>query len=456
MPSQQKPTYRQIADLLAVEIESGERHSGEPIPSINELSKQYGVSRSTVNRALTDLVDKGYLTPMQGKGFFVSAEDARQLPESSDWKIFLSYAHDDDARSGGGITALRQAIQSEYELQTGNEANIFQDTKDIQWGDNWRREIDKSLGVTAFFIPILTPRYLRSPHCLAELQTAVNRFEQLGYGDGIYPIEFVNCSKQIEALKDDALATLLGDTQRKRDWIDLRSEDPQSSAYRKGVREIVERLLEKEAVLEEAKNVRIENQNAQLNRLAAKDIDGEEESEGLLTKLANLEGKLAHLAEATMGIGNDMKSITHVFESASLPENPSPKQILGAVGKISEGLKKECGSLENHCSDYIEDIVILDEGIDAYLEMAELFEEIGVDNNTPRQRAQLHQSIVELVAMTEEPFSQIDSMRKLILQFSKLSPTLKSPCRRIDAALNRVTSSKIIFEGWEAKLQDRL
>lgn len=65
------PLYIQLADTLRGEIESGEWHAGQKIPSENELNRIYGISRMTVRSVLSKLVDEGLLFRVHGKGTFV-------------------------------------------------------------------------------------------------------------------------------------------------------------------------------------------------------------------------------------------------------------------------------------------------------------------------------------------------------------------------------------------------
>lgn len=66
------PLYKQLEEKLLNEIESGERPAGSKIPTENELSAQYHVSRVTVRKALASLSELGYLNRKSGKGTFVS------------------------------------------------------------------------------------------------------------------------------------------------------------------------------------------------------------------------------------------------------------------------------------------------------------------------------------------------------------------------------------------------
>ncbi len=69
-----KPLYRQLRDVIDEKINSGEWKPGERIPSENELSREYGLSRMTTRSVLQDLVKEERLYRVQGKGTFVSEQ----------------------------------------------------------------------------------------------------------------------------------------------------------------------------------------------------------------------------------------------------------------------------------------------------------------------------------------------------------------------------------------------
>lgn len=74
------PRYLQLADELRALIESGEAKPGELLPSEHELSKQHGVSRGTVVRAIEILLDEGLAQRRQGLGTFVARPSLRRQP----------------------------------------------------------------------------------------------------------------------------------------------------------------------------------------------------------------------------------------------------------------------------------------------------------------------------------------------------------------------------------------
>ncbi|WP_100656538.1 histidine utilization repressor [Alteromonas flava] len=67
-----QPRYIAIKAGLVDAIEQGEMCSGEQVPSENQLAQQYGVSRMTARRALSELVEEGILMRSQGLGTFVA------------------------------------------------------------------------------------------------------------------------------------------------------------------------------------------------------------------------------------------------------------------------------------------------------------------------------------------------------------------------------------------------
>ncbi len=68
------PLYQQIGDALRVRIEKGELVPGDRIPSENELTDQYHVSRNTVRLAISSLTLDGLVYRVKGRGTFVAAE----------------------------------------------------------------------------------------------------------------------------------------------------------------------------------------------------------------------------------------------------------------------------------------------------------------------------------------------------------------------------------------------
>lgn len=76
-----KLKYYDLMEDLRKQIVSGKIKPGEKLPSENELSGTYQVSRQTVRKALQILQNEGYIYAEHGRGTFCS-EMARRTGET--------------------------------------------------------------------------------------------------------------------------------------------------------------------------------------------------------------------------------------------------------------------------------------------------------------------------------------------------------------------------------------
>lgn len=69
------PKYRQIVNSIMEDIKRGTLAVGQRIPSINEISEEYYLSRDTVEKAYAFLKEKKIIVSARGKGYYVSRTD---------------------------------------------------------------------------------------------------------------------------------------------------------------------------------------------------------------------------------------------------------------------------------------------------------------------------------------------------------------------------------------------
>ncbi|MFH0756737.1 MAG: GntR family transcriptional regulator [Bacteroidota bacterium] len=69
------PKYLQLVDLIMMDIKSGKLSMGSRLPSINEISFEYYLSRDTVEKALKELRNRGIITSIKRRGYFISKTD---------------------------------------------------------------------------------------------------------------------------------------------------------------------------------------------------------------------------------------------------------------------------------------------------------------------------------------------------------------------------------------------
>jgi hypothetical protein len=152
---------------------------------------------------------------------------------------FFSYSREDDQGSRGGLSALRDAIQTELSAQLGrsqSDFRIWQDKAAISLGTLWEKQIEQGIKQSVFFIPIVTPRALRSQNCGLEFQSFLAREVELGRDDLVFPILYIPVpSLEDEKLwREDPVLNIVG-TRQYLDWRELRHHDPNSTEVRQRI-----------------------------------------------------------------------------------------------------------------------------------------------------------------------------------------------------------------------------
>ncbi len=149
---------------------------------------------------------------------------------------FFSYSREDDQGSRGSLSALRDAIQNELSAQLGrsqSDFRVWQDKAAISLGTLWEKEIAQGITQSVFFIPIVTPRALRSQHCAFEFNAFLKRETELGRGDLVFPILYipVPALEDEKLWRDDPVLKAVG-TRQYLDWRELRHHDLNSVEVR--------------------------------------------------------------------------------------------------------------------------------------------------------------------------------------------------------------------------------
>ncbi|TDS98249.1 GntR family transcriptional regulator [Rahnella sp. BIGb0236] len=89
------PLYLQVSEWIRENIYKGDLTTGDRVPSENQIMDMLGVSRGTVKKAVTLLVNEGMLVQVQGKGTFVKSEN-------------ISYS------LGEGLLSFAESLESQH------------------------------------------------------------------------------------------------------------------------------------------------------------------------------------------------------------------------------------------------------------------------------------------------------------------------------------------------------
>jgi GntR family histidine utilization transcriptional repressor len=139
------PLYQQIKDNILTRIRENEWHSGQQIPSENELVEILGVSRMTVHRALRELTQEGVLQRVHGRGTYV-AERRRHaslitLQDIADEVRSANRRYTMDVLS---LTVVRLSTKIARQMQLAKDTEVYrlravhsQDNVPIQFEDRY-------------------------------------------------------------------------------------------------------------------------------------------------------------------------------------------------------------------------------------------------------------------------------------------------------------------------------
>lgn len=80
LPETSAPLYRQVADRLIAQIQSGDFRPGDALPAEDALCQTFGVSRITVRKSIEELLARHLVVRRRGVGTFVN--DPRRATKS--------------------------------------------------------------------------------------------------------------------------------------------------------------------------------------------------------------------------------------------------------------------------------------------------------------------------------------------------------------------------------------
>ncbi len=117
------PIYQQIAGQLKADILAGRLKEGEYLPSIRGLAKDLRISVITTMKAYEQLAQEGLVTAVQGKGFYVNAQDSEMLKEQHLRKVEEALLEAVSAARIAGMTGqeLQEVLRTLLEMDDGRD-----------------------------------------------------------------------------------------------------------------------------------------------------------------------------------------------------------------------------------------------------------------------------------------------------------------------------------------------
>ena len=362
----------------------------------------------------------------------------------SSLKGFWSYVHDDDRVDSGRISQLARDVVDEYLALTGEEISLFLDKDEIDWGKNWRDEIDSNLASVAFFIPVITPRYFMSPQCRRELQYFARRANDIGVSELILPLIYIDFLGLRDEENKDELIKLV----RKFQWVDwneLRLSETNSADYRRGVNHLANRLVEANKQAEET----FAAIGDRMEEIPDENID---EEPGWIDVLANSEEKLLQLPEILGPITEDTAQIGAIMSESAEEMRRSDSQGKGFSARLfvakrtSVKLAEPIERIWAQSNIYASHLHDVDQGIRILIEHSK--HEIAENPDARESYCELFKSVREMSNASVYMVNSIQDMINASTPIEKWSRDLRQVLRRLKQGSTILIEASAVCNEW--------
>lgn len=350
---------------------------------------------------------------------------------------FWSYTHRDDDLEGGRIRRLANSISNEYELMTGESLEMFVDNTAIAWGQRWRSVIDDALTRTAFFIPVITPLYLRSNECRREFLEFSGKARNLGSIDLLLPILYSDTPAVSDSSNDDEIVRLVRDIQRS-DWRQLRLADESSEKYRTAVHELAARLVEVMA----AESAR---------PLPDPPTDDIEDEPGFLDDVAQAEESAESWQAILSDLSQEIQTVEAIVADATTRLKESDLRGGGARGRLvvvrrfSDEIEEPSRRINKLGKEFVRSVVAADPGVRELIQRSKT----EALTSSGREQADSFLQIVGNLAESSEMMANGTKEFLVALDGSVgLSRVLRPPIGRLRSGISAVNDAHAVFSEW--------
>lgn len=359
---------------------------------------------------------------------------------------FWSYAHADDEAEGGRILQLADLVKAQYAAVTGgDELRLFIDRDDLEWGDEWRPKIEEALGVITFFIPVVTPRYLKSPECRSEFLKFAGHAKSLGQEELLLPIHYMDVPALTEGESEDEVVQTIKKTQWV-DWRYLRFKDEGSGEHREAVHKLAQKLVTIARTEEERPATPPEEE-----------AGTEGEQLPYLDQLALAEQVMPQWEQTLLRVPSVLEQIADIVARGTQAIEASDQQGKGFAGRlrvsreVAEELAEPAKRLRDIGAEYASHLVQVDPAILILIREAEGNpDEYRDPQNGLRD---LFRAVLAMTTASREASEGVGVMEAATQQMSKLSRDLRKPGADISAGLRHFMDGQARFDEWERRIR---
>lgn len=187
------PLYEQIKQSISDAIKSGILHGGDKLPTEEQMSERFGVSRVVTKQAYTDLLNEGKIVRMRSKGTFVKEQDNR----GEYMEYLLSYEEEMLRLGKKPVTRLLcQKVVHQKELWKLFPEPLFQTEGEYLYLKRVRFDDDTPFNITVNIVPLARTEGLSNKDFGKESLYQVLKTEYKIVPDhGVRSLSAVNASK---------------------------------------------------------------------------------------------------------------------------------------------------------------------------------------------------------------------------------------------------------------------
>lgn len=128
----------------------------------------------------------------------------REGDQVSGIEVFLSYSHRDEHLLQM-ISPFKLSLEGFVSALGGPEISTFLDRESINWGADWRADIERSLLKASVFIPLISANYFKSENCRDELTKFHAAAQRLQVNELLLPVTLYPADTLHDMENDDPL-----------------------------------------------------------------------------------------------------------------------------------------------------------------------------------------------------------------------------------------------------------
>ena len=365
----------------------------------------------------------------------------------TDAAVFMSYARADDQHESGYISRLRECLVSEFRFQTGENLFVFQDTEHIDIGERWKEVLENNLDQTTLLLVILTPSYLNSEACRAELKRFLDRERKLERDDLVLPLYYAT----VPARPNDALLESLLARQYS-DWRDLRFEPTDSPRIRRATAELAAQVAAAFARTSTPASGGTGNEETESEMVAASE-------DGILEQLSGMELAMPRFSRNLYELAGELRGVTQEIVQATTDIKGRVARAGGAATvrlivarKLAKKLEPIVLRMESISGNLLRDLALVDNGMRALANGLSDSEEEGIEEVAKN----LLQSVNELNKAAVESDGHISGATASFASAAKISRVLKRPLDTASRSLGATFRCGPIFKQWKVLIEDAL